>query len=57
MLSHIRCLLRRNPVCHHQFGDWRYFRSRALGWRKIRYCNRCEISEVRPARPLPLRLA
>ncbi|MDI3258398.1 MAG: hypothetical protein QJR02_01610 [Sinobacteraceae bacterium] len=57
MLSRIRGLLRRNEVCRHEFGDWRYFRSRALGWRKIRYCARCGISEVRPAKPFPARAA
>lgn len=48
MLLKLRGLLRRSPVCDHQFGNWKYFRSRITGWTQIRYCKACKACDRRP---------
>lgn len=42
MMSLLRGVFRRTPRCDHQFGEWKFYRSRVTGWMQIRYCSACK---------------
>lgn len=41
-MSLLRGVFRRTPRCDHQFGEWKFYRSRVTGWMQIRYCSACK---------------